>query len=76
MLSNFFICVNANNEVASHGLGLPQRVGVTEVHHVVAPVAPHTNVLQIFSHCRSGNKTPKLTIIAIPKENKGSNTTF
>jgi len=43
MLSNFFIRVNANNEVASHGLGLSQRVGVTEVHHVVAPAAPNAD---------------------------------
>ena len=33
---SFTICVNSNDEVISHGLGLTELVGVAVMHHVIA----------------------------------------
>ena len=43
---NLFVCVDPDHEVVAHGLGLPQGVGVTEMNHVVATVAPNPNHLR------------------------------
>ena len=44
MFLDFGVSVNANDEVVAHQLGLPERVGMPEVDHVVATVAPHTDL--------------------------------
>lgn len=35
------VCVYSNNEVISHGLGLPQLVGVAVMYHVIAVKEKH-----------------------------------
>lgn len=36
------VCVHSNDEVISHGFGLPQLVGVAVVHHVVTAQTERT----------------------------------
>ncbi len=45
VLLYLLVRVNADQEVVAHGLGLPQGVGMAEVDHVVAAVAPDPGLL-------------------------------
>ena len=47
---DLLVRVDADSECVPHGLGLPERVGVAEVDHVVAAVYPHPRAA--LRHCR------------------------
>ena len=49
MLGDLLVRVDPHDEVVTHGLGLAEGVGVAEVDHVVAAVAPNA------THIRRGH---------------------
>ena len=46
VLGDLLVGVDADHEVGAHLLGLAERVGVAEVDHVVAAVAPDAGLLR------------------------------